>query len=53
METAVSESQPPHGHRQLKSYPDSDNDGEHCNSQQRSIFDEDFDEEIDLVLVSN
>ena len=37
----------------LKAIPIQITMGEHCNSQQQSIFDEDFDEEIDLVLVSN
>ena len=52
MEIAVSESQPPHSDRQLVSYSDSDSSGEYCNYKQQPILDEDFDEEIDLVLVS-
>ena len=50
METAVSESQPPHGDQPLVSYPDSDSDGQHCNSKKQPILDEDVDEKIDLVL---
>ena len=52
MEIAVSELQPPHSVRQLVSYPDSHGDGEPCNSKQKPIFDEGFDEETDLVLES-
>ena len=50
METAVSESQPPHGDQPLVSSPDSDSDGQHCNSKKQPILDENVDEEIDLVL---
>ena len=42
MEISVSELQPPHGEQQLVSYPDSDSDGEPCNSKQQSILEEDF-----------
>ena len=52
MEVAVSESQPPHVDQQLVSYLDSDSNREPCNSKQQPIFDKDFDNEIDLVLVS-
>ena len=51
-EIAVSEWPPPHGDWQRESCPDSNSDGEPCSSKQQSILDEDFDEEIDLVLVS-
>ena len=37
---------------QLVSYPDSDRDREPCNSKQKPILDEDFDDETDLNLVS-
>ena len=46
MEITVSESTPPQGDRQLVSYPDSDSDGEICNSNQKPILDEDFHEDI-------
>ena len=52
MEVAVSESQPPHVDQQLVSYLDSDSKREPCNSKQQPIFDKDFDDKIDLVLVS-
>ena len=52
MKIAVNESQTLHSDRQLVSYRDSDSDGEPCNSKQQPIFDEDFDERIDLVLIS-
>ena len=52
MEVAVSESQPPHVDQQLVSYLDSDSNREPCNSKQQPIFDKDFDDKIDLVLVS-
>ena len=42
MEISASELQPPHGEQQLVSYPDSDSDGEPCNSKQQSILEEDF-----------
>ena len=42
MEISVSESQPPHGDQQLVNYPDSDSNGEPCNSKQQSILDKDF-----------
>ena len=46
MEITVSESYSPHGDQQLASYPNSDSDGEPCNSKQQPILDEDFGEEI-------
>ena len=52
MEIAVSKSKPSHGYRQLVIYPDSDSNGESDNCKQHPILDEDFDGEIDLVLVS-
>ena len=52
MEVVVSESQPPHVDQQLVSYLDSDSKREPCNSKQQPIFDKDFDDKIDLVLVS-
>ena len=51
MEIAMSESRPPRGDRQLVNYLDFDSDGEPCSSKQQPILDEDFEEEIDLVLV--
>ena len=52
MEIVVTESQPPHGDRQLVSYPDWDSNGEPFNPKQQSILDKDFGEEIESVLVS-
>ena len=52
IEIAVSESQSTNGDRQLVSYPDSDSDGEPCNSKEQPIFNDGFFEEIDFVLVS-
>ena len=51
-EIAVSEWPPPHGDWQRESCSDSNSDREPCSSKQQSILDEDFDEKIDLVLVS-
>ena len=52
MEIAVSESQPPHGDRQLVSCPDLDSDWEPYSCKQQPFLDGDTDEEINLVLVS-
>lgn len=51
MEIIVSEPHSPYGDRQLVSYPNSDSDEKSCNSKQQPILDEEFDKEIDLVLV--
>ena len=52
IEIAVSASQSTDGDRQLVSYPDSDSDGEPCNSKEQPVFNDGFFEEIDFVLVS-
>ena len=52
-EIAACKSQPPHGDRQLLRQPDSNSNGESCNSKQQIVLEKDFDfdEGTELVLV--